>query len=112
MALAVAVDRAPRLAPRRQPHGHVQWPARASRFDLDRAQSLECSASDDLGAWAIGTGQDDQQIAIRALLALAAPSDPVETPQLAAERLRDVLECLLAQLAAVLTGHLVEVLDH
>ena len=98
--------------PRRQPHRDLQRLARAPGFDLDRAQPLERTPGHDLCPRAVGAGQDDQQIVIRVPPTPPAPADPVEAAQLAPQRSRHVLECLLAQLAPVLARHLVEVVDH
>jgi len=74
-------------------------------FDLDGAEPVEDAAGHHLPARAVGSGQQDRQ------LAMVGDADPVEVAQLPVEGAGDVGERLLAQLGAVLTGDLVEVLD-
>ena len=94
------------LAPRGQSHRYAQRAARPLRFHLDRAQPVQHAPRDHLAARAIRAGQHDQQLAI------AGAPDPVEAAQLPPQRARDVAERLLAQRAAVLARHLIEVVDH
>src|SRR6185312_825 len=103
-----ATDQSPRRrlrAPRGEPDGDPQRLAPAAGFDLDRAEPVEDPARDHLPARPVGARQDDQQLPV------ARHPDPVEAAQLAAQGARDVGHRLLAQLAAVLAGHLFEVVD-